>query len=310
MAHMPAVEASGLTRRFGTLTAVDGLSLSVARGEIFGLVGPDGAGKTTTMRLLTGVMGATQGSARVLGIDVAREVEAVRHRIGYVPQSSSLYADLSVQENLHFYADLFSVPRVERNRKSAELLAFSRLGPFAKRLVRNLSGGMRQKLALCTALIHRPEVLFLDEPTIGVDPVSRREFWLLIYQLLQQGLTLLVSTPYLDEAERCHRVALMDHGRLIACDDPEGLRRLLPGTLLELRGPSPEAAAPLVRSLPNVREAQVFGDTVHLVVTDAARDLPRLQATLQAEGFPDAHLRPIPPSLEDVFVTLLRERKT
>jgi ABC-2 type transport system ATP-binding protein len=169
---------------------------------------------------------------------------------------------------------------------------------------------MRQKLALCTALIHRPEVLFLDEPTIGVDPVSRREFWLLIYQLLQQGLTLLVSTPYLDEAERCHRVALMDHGRLIACDDPEGLRRLLPGTLLELRGPSPEAAAPLVRSLPNVREAQVFGDTVHLVVTDAARDLPRLQATLEAEGFPDVQLRPIPPSLEDVFVTLLREGKS
>jgi ABC-2 type transport system ATP-binding protein len=305
-----AVEARGLTKRFGDVAAVDGLTLSVGRGEIFGLVGPDGAGKTTTMRLLTGVMTATQGSAVVLGIDVARDVEAVRHRIGYAPQSSSLYADLSVQESLHFSADLFGVPRKERDRRTPELLAFSRLQPFARRLVRNLSGGMRQKLALCTALIHRPEVLFLDEPTIGVDPVSRREFWLLIYQLLQQGLTLLVSTPYLDEAERCHRVALMDHGRLIACQDPQGLRRLLPGTLLEVRGLPPEAAAPLVRRLASVKEAQVFGDTLHLVVADAEPDLRRLQAGLQAEGFPQARLRPIPPSLEDVFVTLLRERKS
>ncbi len=297
-----------MTKRFGAVTAVDRLTLSVAPGEIFGLVGPDGAGKTTTMRLLTGVMAATEGSATVLGIDVAREVEAIRHRIGYVPQGSSLYADLSVLENLHFYADLFLAPRAERDRMTAELLAFSRLEPFAKRLARNLSGGMRQKLALCTALVHHPEVLFLDEPTIGVDPVSRREFWLLIYQLLQRGLTLLVSTPYLDEAERCHRVALMDHGRLIACDTPEGLRRLLPGTLLEMRGPSPEAAALLVRRLPSVKEAQVFGETLHLVVADAEPDLPRLQADLRAGGFPEAHLRPIPPSLEDIFVTLLRDR--
>ncbi|MEK7220688.1 MAG: ABC transporter ATP-binding protein, partial [candidate division NC10 bacterium] len=263
---LPAIEARGLTKRFGDLTAVDALTLSVARGEIFGLVGPDGAGKTTTLRLLTGVMQATAGSALVLGLDVTRDPEPVRSRIGYVPQSSSLYADLSVRENLQFYADLFGVPRAERDRRMADLLAFSRLEPYAKRLARNLSGGMRQKLALCAALIHRPEVLFLDEPTIGVDPVSRRDFWLLIYQLLQQGLTLLVSTPYLDEAERCHRVGMMDHGRLIACEDPAGLRRLLPGTLLELRGPTPEEAAPLLSRLPEVREAQVFGDALHLLV--------------------------------------------
>ena len=305
--NQPAIEARGLTKRFGDLPAVDALPLSVARGEIFGLVGPDGAGKTTTLRLLTGVMQATSGSAIVLGLDVTKDPEPVRSRIGYVPQSSSLYIDLSVRENLQFHADLFGVPRAERDRRMAELLAFSRLEPFAKRLARNLSGGMRQKLALCAALIHRPEVLFLDEPTIGVDPVSRRDFWLLIYQLLQQGLTLLVSTPYLDEAERCHRVGMMDHGRLIACENPAGLRRLLPGTLLELRGPAPEVAAPLLSRLPEVREAQVFGDALHLLVADAERDLPRIRETLDARGFPEVHLRPILPSLEDIFVTLLRD---
>lgn len=307
---MPAIDARELTKKFGSVTAVDRLTLSIAPGEIFGLVGPDGAGKTTTLRLLTGVMRPTAGSVSVLDQDITRDPEAVRHRIGYVPQSTSLYADLSVLENLQFHADLFGIPRAERDRKAAELLAFSRLEPFAKRLCRNLSGGMRQKLALCAALIHRPEVLFLDEPTIGVDPVSRREFWLLIYQLLQQGLTLLVTTPYLDEAERCHRVGLMDHGRLVACDSPSGLRGILPGTLLELRGPAPEVLSPLLSRLPEVREAQVFGDSLHLVVADATRDLPRIQALLEAEGIPEAQLRPIVPSLEDIFVTLLRERKT
>ncbi|MBI4573643.1 MAG: ATP-binding cassette domain-containing protein [candidate division NC10 bacterium] len=302
----PAIAAADLTKKFGAATAVDGLTLSVAPGEIFGLVGPDGAGKTTAIRLLTGVMRPTAGTARVLGVDVARHPEVIRPRIGYVPQSSSLYADLSVRETLQFQADLFGLPRAERERRMAELLAFSRLEVFATRLAKNLSGGMRQKLALCAALIHRPEILFLDEPTIGVDPVSRRDFWLLIYQLLQQGLTLLVSTPYLDEAERCHRVGLMDHGRLIACNNPDGLRRLLPGTLLEMRGPAPEAAALCLRRLPEVRDAQVFGDVVHLVVADAERALPRVVAALRAGGLPEAHLRPILPSLEDVFVTLLR----
>ena len=306
-----AIEATGLVKRFGTagaILAVDGLSLTVARGEVFGLVGPDGAGKTTTMRLLTGVMPPTAGSARVLGLDVIRESEAIRARLGYAPQNSSLYADLSVAENLRFYADLFGVRRGERDRRMANLLAFSRLDPYRRRLARNLSGGMRQKLALCCALIHRPEVLFLDEPTIGVDPVSRRDFWLLIYQLLQQGLTLLVSTPYLDEAERCHRVALMDHGRLIACDTPAALRRLLPGQLVELRGPDLGALTPMARELPGVTEAQPFGDTLHLRLTDSGADPATLQGTLASRGFTRLSVRPIAPSLEDVFVTLLRDR--
>jgi ABC-2 type transport system ATP-binding protein len=302
-----AIEAIQLTRKFGDLVAVDGVSLAVAPGEIFGLVGPDGAGKTTTVRLLTGVMTATSGTARVLGTDATRDPEAIRRRIGYVPQSSSLYADLTVAENLRFYAELFGMPRAARERKAAELLIFSRLEPFAKRLVRNLSGGMRQKLALCAALIHQPEVLFLDEPTIGVDPVSRRDFWLLIYQLLQEGLTLLVSTPYLDEAERCHRVGLMDHGRLVACDAPTALRQLLPGTAVEVRGPAPEAAAPLLSRLAEVQGIEMFGETLHLAVRDATMALPAVRAALERAGHADVRLRPILPSLEDVFVTLLRD---
>jgi ABC-2 type transport system ATP-binding protein len=303
---MPAaIEAKALTRKFGDVVAVDGVNLSVAPGEIFGLVGPDGAGKTTTMRLLTGVMAATSGTALVLGADVTRDPESVRRHIGYVPQSSSLYADLTAIENLRFYAELFGVPRAVREQKAAELLAFSRLERFAKRLARNLSGGMRQKLALCAALIHQPEVLFLDEPTIGVDPVSRRDFCLLIYQLLQEGLTLLVSTPYLDEAERCHRVGLMDHGRLVACDNPTALRARLPGTLLEVRGPAPESVAPLLSRLPEVRGVEVFGETLHVSVGDAATALPAVRAALARGGHTDVRLRTILPSLEDVFISLL-----
>lgn len=302
-----AIEAKRLTRKFGDLVAVDEVSLSVPPGEIFGLVGPDGAGKTTAMRLLTGVMTATSGTARVLGTDVTRDPEAIRRRIGYVPQSSSLYADLTVAENLRFYAELFGVPRATRERKASDLLIFSRLEPFAKRLVRNLSGGMRQKLALCAALIHQPEVLFLDEPTIGVDPVSRRDFWLLIYQLLQEGLTLLVSTPYLDEAERCHRVGLMDHGRLVACDSPTALRQLLPGTVVEVRGPAPEAAVPLLSCLAEVQGIEVFGESLHLAVRDTTEALPAVRSALERAGHANVRLRPILPSLEDVFVTLLRD---
>lgn len=221
----PIIETHGLTRRFTELTAVDHLNLTVAPGEIFGLVGPDGAGKTTTLRMLCGLVDPSEGSARVAGYDVAREPQAVKDRIGYMAQRFGLYQDLSVQENMDFYADLFGVIGPERAALSAQLLHMTRMEPFRERQAGRLSGGMKQKLALMCTLLHRPQILFLDEPTNGVDPVSRRDFWAILYQLLKEGITILMTTAYLDEAERCNRVGLMYRGKLIRCDTPEALKR-------------------------------------------------------------------------------------
>jgi ABC-2 type transport system ATP-binding protein len=221
----PIIEARGLTRHFGDIPAVDHIDLTVAPGEIFGLVGPDGAGKTTTLRILCGLLDPTGGSARIAGHDVARESRAVKDRIGYMAQRFGLYLDLSVRENMNFYADLFGVVGAERAELTALLLRMTRMEPFCDRLAGRLSGGMRQKLALMCTLLHRPQILFLDEPTNGVDPVSRRDFWAILYQLLKDGITILMTTAYLDEAERCNRVGLMYRGKLIRCDAPEILKR-------------------------------------------------------------------------------------
>jgi ABC-2 type transport system ATP-binding protein len=229
----PIIETRGLTRRFGNLTAVDHLDLTVAPGEIFGLVGPDGAGKTTTLRLLCGLMNPTEGSARVAGHDVVRELQAVKDQIGYMAQRFGLYGDLTVQENMDFYADLFGIVGTERNELSVQLLRMTRMEPFRGRQASRLSGGMKQKLALMCTLLHRPRILFLDEPTNGVDPVSRRDFWAILYQLLKDGITILMTTAYLDEAERCNRVGLMHRGKLIRCDAPEALRRAAGASSLE-----------------------------------------------------------------------------
>ncbi len=229
----PIIEARGLTRRFGELTAVDHLDLSVARGEIFGLVGPDGAGKTTTLRMLCSLVEPSEGSARVAGHDVVREQQEVKDRIGYMAQRFGLYQDLSVQENMNFYADLFGITGPERAELTSQLLRMTRMEPFRDRLAGRLSGGMKQKLALMCTLLHRPEILFLDEPTNGVDPVSRRDFWTILYQLLKEGITILMTTAYLDEAERCNRVGLMYRGKLIRCDAPEALKRDSGGLSLE-----------------------------------------------------------------------------
>ena len=221
----PIIETAGLTRRFGDMTAVDHLDLSIAQGEIFGLVGPDGAGKTTTLRLLCGLLDPTEGQARVAGHDAAHESQAVKDRIGYMAQRFGLYQDLSVDENMNFYADLFGILGEDRAALSASLLRMTRMEPFRQRQAAKLSGGMKQKLALMCTLLHRPQILFLDEPTNGVDPLSRRDFWAILYQLLKDGITILMTTAYLDEAERCNRVGLMYKGRLIRCDTPEGLKR-------------------------------------------------------------------------------------
>jgi ABC-2 type transport system ATP-binding protein len=221
----PIIETHGLTRRFGALTAVDHLDLSVQRGEIFGLVGPDGAGKTTTLRMLCGLMDPSEGSARVAGHDVARESQAVKDQIGYMAQRFGLYGDLTVEENMNFYADLFDITGGDREDLSARLLHMTRMEPFRGRQAQQLSGGMKQKLALMCTLLHRPQILFLDEPTNGVDPVSRRDFWAILYQLLKDGITIFMTTAYLDEAERAHRVGLMHRGKLIRCAAPDELKR-------------------------------------------------------------------------------------
>ena len=219
------IETRDLTKRFGTLTAVDHLNLAVGKGEIFGLVGPDGAGKTTTLRMLCGLMNPSEGSARVAGHDVVRESQAVKDQIGYMAQRFGLYVDLTVQENMDFYADLFDITGAERQRLTVELLRMTRMEPFRDRQAGRLSGGMKQKLALMCTLLHRPQILFLDEPTNGVDPVSRRDFWAILYQLLKDGITIFMTTAYLDEAERCNRVGLMHKGKLIRCAPPDAMKR-------------------------------------------------------------------------------------
>jgi ABC-2 type transport system ATP-binding protein len=227
------IETRDLSKRFGALTAVDHLNLSVARGEIFGLVGPDGAGKTTTVRMLCGLMDPTEGSARVAGHDVSRESQAVKDQIGYMAQRFGLYTDLTVRENMDFYADLFGITGAERDRLSVQLLRMTRMEPFTNRQAGRLSGGMKQKLALMCTLLHHPQILFLDEPTNGVDPVSRRDFWAILYQLLKDGITIFMTTAYLDEAERCNRVGLLHKGRLIRCETPEAMKRATASPNLE-----------------------------------------------------------------------------
>lgn len=229
----PIIETHGLTRSFGPLTAVDGLNLTVMEGEIFGLVGPDGAGKTTTLRMLCGLMEPTRGTALVAGHDAARESQAVKDQIGYMAQRFGLYGDLTVEENMVFYADLFGVVGAEREALTGRLLRMTRMEPFRDRQAARLSGGMKQKLALMCTLLHRPRILFLDEPTNGVDPVSRRDFWAILYQLLKDGITIFMTTAYLDEAERCNRVGLMHKGKLIRCESPEAMRRATGSDTLE-----------------------------------------------------------------------------
>ncbi len=299
-----AVETVGLTKSFGAVEAVRGLDLRVKRGEIYGLVGPDGAGKTTTLRMLCGVLTPDGGQVRVLGHDAVAEVEKVREKLGYMPQRFSLYGDLTVMENLLFFAELFRVPRAEWGERSRRLLSFARLEPFVDRLAEFLSGGMKQKLALACTLIHNPELLLLDEPTTGVDPVSRREFWRILYSLLGQGVTILVSTPYMDEAERCNSVGFMAEGRLVVSGTPSELKAMMGKELLELRAEPRRAARAALQSVPLLEDVRVFGETLHLVAADVAAAEQAAREALDRAGIELLSLRRIAPSMEDAFMSL------
>lgn len=300
---MSAIRTQGLRRIFGATIAVDALDLDVRAGEIFGLVGPDGAGKTTTMRLLAGVLKPTAGQAEVADCDVVRDPEAVKEHIGYMSQRFGLYPDLTVRENIEFYADIYGVGKRERAARMERLLGFSNLTPFQRRLAGNLSGGMKQKLGLACALIHTPRVLLLDEPTNGVDPVSRRDFWRILYQLVREGVTIFVSTAYLDEAERCNRLVLLHEGRILGAGTPAEVKALLPGGTWEIHADRPRVAASIVRAqLPRAAVA-VYGDRLH--VTAPGSEEPTLRAMLSGGGVVVSAMRRIEPSLEDVFVGVL-----
>lgn len=297
------ISCRGLVRRFGPVRAVDGIDLDVARTEIFALVGPDGAGKTTLIRMLCGALSPDQGTARVGGFDVVQDPEAVKAGIGYVPQRFSLYGDLSAMENLRLYADIYRVPGERFRPRAAELLSDFRLLPFADRPAQQLSGGMKQKLALACTLIHEPALLLLDEPTTGVDPVSRRQFWRILYTLNRIGITIFVSTPYMDEAERASRVGLMMHGRLVACDEPSAIKAQMAGEILEIVAEPKSASKQLLRAHPEVISLEVFGDRLHVLVRSAQSAEAVLRTALEAAGVTVISMRPTAPSLEDVFVS-------
>lgn len=301
----PAIRAEGLTKRFGSLVAVDSFSLEVAQGEAFALVGPDGAGKTTTMRLLVGIMDPDGGQAQVLGFDTVKDSESLKEQIGYMPQRFGLYDDLTVLENLIFYADIYGVSQVDREARLPELLGFSNLTPFQDRLAANLSGGMRQKLGLACALIHTPRVLFLDEPTFGVDPVSRREFWHILHQLLAAGMTIFVTTAYMDEAERAHRVGLMHRGRLLVADRLANLKAQYQGELLEVKADDLHAAKKLLADFPLARYLLAMGDRLMVTVDSRALAQGPIQQTLEGAGLTQVRVAPAEPGLEDLFAQLV-----
>jgi len=300
-----AIETHGLTRSFGAVTAVRDLTLTVRPGELFGLVGPDGAGKTTTLRMLAAVLRPSGGDASVFGHSVVNDPEAVKADIAYMSQRFGLYADLTVAENLDFYADLYEVPADERARRLERLYQFSNLASFQGRLAGQLSGGMKQKLGLSCALIHEPRLLLLDEPTFGVDPVSRRDLWVIVHEMVARGVTAVVSTAYMDEAERFDRLALLHQGTVVAIDTPQALQSSLAGKLLAVRVDRPREARPVAQAIPGVVLAAVFGDRLHLAVDDAQRRAGEVEAALRRAGFAVAEVVPIEPSLEDVFVARL-----
>ncbi|MBF0566834.1 MAG: ABC transporter ATP-binding protein [Nitrospirae bacterium] len=302
----PGIRTIGLTRKFGDVTAIDGLDLEIKRGELYGLVGPDGAGKTTIMRLFAAILEPTRGEVFVCGLSTTTDGERIKELIGYMPQKFGCYEDLTVMENINFYADVYDVPPKDLSGRVEKLLAFSNLTPFKSRLAGKLSGGMKQKLGLACALIHEPNVLFLDEPTNGVDPVSRRDFWKLLYDLWKGGMTIVFSTSYLDEAERCTRVALLHKGRLLLEGTPAEIRATVSGYMVEFGVNDTIGARNAVKGMAEVSGLTSYGDKLHVSAADKLA-AERVVGRLGAMGFAVTGVREIKPSIEDVFIASVGE---
>jgi ABC-2 type transport system ATP-binding protein len=298
----PAIVAEKLAKSFAHVRAVDHLSFDVHAGEIFGLVGPDGAGKTTTLRMLAGIMPPDEGTARVAGFDIVHDPENAKRNLSYMPQRFGLYEDLTVDENIRFYADLFGVTRSEREERSTSLLQAAGMREFRRRLAGKLSGGMKQKLGLVCALIHRPKIILLDEPTTGVDPVSRRDFWRILYELVSEGVTILTSTAYLDEAERCHRVALLHQGRLLFCDTPNNLKGKLRKSVLSITSSEPRRLRAELEKAVGISSLVLTGDGLHVVVDNATNRIPEFKARLSYASIPFHTIQQVTPTIEDLFV--------
>ena len=306
---MLSIQTTNLTKRFGSLTAVKNLTLEVKTGEIFGLVGPDASGKTTTLRMLCGILPPDGGEATVAGCDIRKETEALKEKVGYLPQRFGLYGDLTVLENIHFYADLYQVPKKSRIGRIERLLQFANLKPFGKRKAQDLSGGMKQKLGLICALVHTPEILFLDEPTTGVDPLSRRDFWVILYDLLKEGVTILFSTSYLDEAERCSRIGMIYQGELLIADTPAVVKTQMIGTILELRTENNQRSMRMLEGVESIRGFVLSGDKIHVLVGDPQEGERVIRDVLKAKGMSILDLMAVRPSLEDAFVSMVREKE-
>ncbi|MGB7538499.1 MAG: ABC transporter ATP-binding protein [Anaerolineales bacterium] len=303
-----ALETSVLSKTFGKFHAVSGVTFAIPRGEIFGLLGPNGAGKTTMIRMLTGILMPSSGEATVLGFDVRRRPEEIKKRIGYMSQRFALYNDLTARENISFYADIYSVPSSERGRRVEKLLEMAGLAEHRNELTRGLSGGWRQRLALACAIVHRPPMLFLDEPTAGVDPVSRREFWELIYSMAGEGVSVLATTHYMDEAEYCNRIGMMYQGELIALSSPDRLRREHPGKLYLLDCSEPDLAESVLKKMPSVLGVSVHGAMLH-VNAQTGEAKPQIEAELTRAGVMVRRLEETLPSLEDVFIRLVDHQR-
>ncbi len=305
-AASPLIEVSALTKRFGAVSAVCGINFKVNSGEIFGLVGPDGAGKTTTSRMLAGVMRPDAGSIVIDGVNVLEQPELAKRHVSYMPQRFGLYEDLTVDENIRFYADLFEVDSKVWQQRADSMLAAAEMMPFRKRLAGQLSGGMKQKLGLICSLVHTPRVLLLDEPTTGVDPLSRREFWQILYTLRSEGVAMVLSTAYLDEAERCDRLALMNAGKMMFCDTPAALKARMPGAMLEILGDYPRRLRDAVSPMPGVLSVLLVGTGLHVHV-DAPQRARQIQTMLVEQGIAIHSLQTVTPSVEDLFIALLEQ---